>query len=414
LAQRGTVPLVPIRSSRALGRNARTDHHAFLLLCDLFASRRDEETQRRVAAAVAHRGGIAALVSVAEHERVLPALHEVVAREYASLVPKPYRALLATRHEENRRRNAAIRQALLQLGEAGASARIRFVALKGAAWVIEDEASCAPWRQMIDIDVLVDPGQFDTVPPLLERLGYPVASRSRRFQHNFHHPPYRHPGLPVTLEVHRHTGWRHRLLSPETLFAGARPVAPELLLPAPWVRAFHAIIHWQIQDRGASRGTLPLKELIEVARFLARSDVDWARLSAHAARVGVVEACEMAIAGAATLLNAPVPREIAPRAAAQRWIARSVARRSSPLETWLATQVWRAGSLWWCEKVAYRLALRGAGPSTIVLAVWGARIVRLPALAVRAAGIALGAIVRLALARSQRGPQQAQQDLQSR
>jgi hypothetical protein len=417
LAQRGTVPFVPIRSEGALEPGAWTEHQAFLLLCDLFASQRDDERQHRVAAAVSQIDGIAALVSVAEQERVVPALHEVVALKYASPVPKGHRALLATRQEANRRRNAAIRQALLELGEAGASAGIRFVALKGAAWIIEDAAGCAAWRQMVDIDVLVDPRQFDAVPPLLERLGYAVASRSQRFKDNYHHPPYRHPEIPVTLEVHRHTGWRHRLLAPETLFPDASSVAPGLLLASPWTRAFHAIIHWQIQDHGASRGTVPLKELIEVARFLTRSDVDWALLSAHAGRVGVVEACEMAIASAASLLNAPVPREIVPRAAAQRWIARSLARRSSVLKTWLATQVWRAGSLWWCEKFAYRLALRGAGPFTIVLAVWAARIVRLPVLAVRAAGIALGAIVRLAgfaRASSVRRPRQAQQDLPSR
>ena len=374
---------------------ARTEHQAFLLLCDLFASRGDEERQRRVAAAVSRLDGIAALVDVAEQERMLPALHEVVARQYADLVPKAYRALLATRHEANRRRNAAIRQALLELGEAGTSARIRFVALKGAAWVIEDEADCAPWRQMIDVDVLVDPRQFDAIPSLLERLGYTVASRSQRFKDNFHHPPYRHPGIPVTVEVHRHTGWRHRLLSPETLFAGARPVAPGLCLPVPWTRAFHAIIHWQIQDHGASRGTLPLKELVEVARFLARSDVDWTALSLHATQVSAAELCEKAVSGAAALLGAAIPREIVPRAAARCWIARSVTRRASPLSTWLATQVWRAGALWRCEKVAYRLALRGSRPSVIVLAVWGARIVRLPVLAVRAAGITLAAIARL-------------------
>jgi hypothetical protein len=414
LAQRGTVPFVPIRSSRALEPNARTDHQAFLLICDLFSGQRDEERQRQVAAAVSHMDGIAALVSVAEQERMLPALHEVVALEYASLVPKAYRALLATRHEGNRRRNAAIRQALLELGEAGTSACIRFVALKGAAWVIEDEAGCAPWRQMLDVDVLVDPRQFDAVPPLLEHLGYTVASRSQRFEYNFHHPPYRHPGIPMTLEVHRHTGWRHRLLSPETLFAGARSVAPGLLLPSPWVRAFHAIIHWQIQDHGASRSTLPLKELIEVARFLARSDVDWTRLFAHARQVGVTEACEKAIVGAATLLSAPVPREIVPGAVGRRWIARSVDRHSSPASTWLATQVWRAGSLWRCEKVGYRFALRGARPFVIVLAVWGARIVRLPVLAVRAAGIAFGGIARLLVPASlRRRPRQARPDLQS-
>ena len=70
---------------------------------------------RRIAEIVSQFDGIAALVAVAEQERVLSALHEVVAREYAELVPKPYRAMLATRYEANRRRIAEIVIQLLVL-----------------------------------------------------------------------------------------------------------------------------------------------------------------------------------------------------------------------------------------------------------------------------------------------------------
>jgi hypothetical protein len=197
------------------------------------------------------------------------------------------------------------------------------------------------------------------------------------------------------LEVHRHLGWRHLLLPPEILLADARAVAPGLLLPAPWARAFHAIMHWQIQDHGGSRRTLPLKEVLEIARFLARTDVDWAALSVRAELLRVGDECTQAIASAALLLNASVPGEIALQPASERWVARSIARRASPLGTWLATQIWRAGTLWRCEKVAYRCALRGMKPAAIHRAVWGARAVRLPLLAVRAIGITMGAVARL-------------------
>jgi hypothetical protein len=246
---------------------------------------------------------------------------------------------------------------------------------------------------MIDIDVLVDPRQFDAAPALLESLGYAVASRSRRFRGNFHHAPYRHPPVPATLEVHRHVGWRHALLPAEMLLEGSHSVAPGLSIPLPWMRAFHAIIHWQIHDHGASRGTLPLKELIEVARFLARPDVDWAAVHAQAMRVGALEACETAIAAAAALLDAPVPREFGTIAPARERTERAIARRDDPLRTWLATQIWRAGSLWRCEKIAYRCALRGNSPSLTIAIVWAARIIRLPVLGLRAGGIALRAAV---------------------
>jgi hypothetical protein len=247
---------------------------------------------------------------------------------------------------------------------------------------------------MIDLDVLVHPEQFDVMPDLLRDMGYSPASEAKRFRDNFHHAPYRHPRLAGTLEVHRHIGWRHHLLPCEALLADSRPVAPGLLLPSPWVRAFHAIIHWQIQDHGGSRGTLPLKDVVDVARFLHRNDVAWATLLRHAQRVQAVEACRIAIAGAGTLLDAPAPDEFAPDAAARRWVSRSIARRASPSRTWLATQIWRAGTLWRCEKVSYRCALRGFKPPMIAVAVWSARLLRLPLLAVRATGIAAGMLAR--------------------
>jgi hypothetical protein len=395
-AHSAASPLDPARIFFVPAAHASAEYATFLLLCDALADFQDDERRLRVAAVISQPEAIAALIAMAERERVLPALHEAIAARHAHDVSKAYRAMLATEHEANRRRNAALRQALHELGEAGAAAGLQFAALKGAAWIVEDPADCAPWRTMIDLDVLVAPEQFEAVPALLTDMGYALASRSKRFKDNFHHAPYRHPRIPVTLEVHRHIGWRHRLLPTETVLAGARPLAPGILLPAAWTRAFHAMIHWQIQDHGRSRATLPLKELVEAARFLTRRDVDWATVRAHATEARTLEACAAAVIAASALLAAPVPTELAPDAAAQRWSARALARRASPLRTWIATQTWRAGTLWRCEKVGYRCALRGVNPSMIVVAVWGARLVRLPLLAVRAAGIAAGAVVRFA------------------
>jgi Uncharacterised nucleotidyltransferase len=341
-----------------------------------------------------------AVLALSEQERVSASLHEAVAARFSGIVPKAERAVLATQYEVNRRRNAALRRALLELGEAGASSGFQFAALKGAAWLIEDEDDCAAWREMLDLDVLVHPRHYELMPHFLESMGYVLGTRLKRYQNNFHLAPYSHPTLPAVLEVHRHLGWYHHLLSPEILLASSAPVAPGLLLPAPWARAFHAIVHWQIQDHGAFRGTLPPRHVVEVARFLARPDVDWAKVRAHADAVGAADACEFALASAAILLQAPLPCEITPRRAAQLWVARSMARRASPMRTWLVTQMWRAGTLWRCEKVAYRWALRGSAPAVIVFAVWAARIVRLPLLAVRAATIAVQALARASSARA--------------
>ncbi len=362
-----------------------SDLRSWTLLSAVLADSLDREQSAAVTAALSDPDAFAAIVAAADRECVLPALHVAVAGRFDNSA-KFWRAVLAKAYRENRQRNARIHSALLELG---AAANLRLAALKGAAWILEDEADHAAWRWMIDFDVLVDAGEFERMPALLGRLGYEPASESKRYRNNFHHAPYRRSNIPVTVEVHRHLGWRHRLLTPQIVFGSARPVAPGLLLPAPWCRAFHAIIHWQIQDLGLSRSTVHLKDVVEIARFLTRGDVDWDRVAAHARAVGSFAACEAAVALAAELLGAPVPNALTPGRTARRHVARALSVRASPMRTWLATEIWRAGTLWRCEKIAYRLAIRGARPARIRVAMWTARVVRLPILAARVVGIML-------------------------
>jgi hypothetical protein len=344
----------------------------------------------------------AAMIGLAETERVLPALYDALADRHGAQVAKPMRAVCAVHEETNRRRNAAIRQALVELGEAAAAQGFAFAALKGAAWVIEDGDSAAAWRSMLDMDVLVDAKRFDDIPSFLDRLRYVRLTNDARYDVNFHHAPYARSDGVAMVEVHRHLGWRHRLLAPEIVFDGATPIAAGLLLPAPWCRVFHAIIHWQIQDFGISRATMPLKDVLEIDRFLARSDVDWAALAARARAVGAMQACEAAIALAVELFGASSPDAIPLRAFGRRHVALAVSRRASPWRTWLAREKWRAGTLWRCEKVAYRCGISGAHPAVIHAAVWAGRLVRLPYLFVRAVGITWRGLSMLVSERSQR------------
>jgi hypothetical protein len=358
------------------------------LLSAVLADRLDHAQSTAVTAALSIPDTFAAIVAVAERERVLPALHRGVSGRFHNAA-KFWRAVVMKAYQENRRRNAQIRAAFLELGEAAAAQHMRLAALKGAAWILEDEAECAAWRWMIDLDVLVDAEAFGRIPALLGRLGYKPVSQAKRYRNNFHHAPYGRPNLPATIEVHRHLGWRHELLAPEIVFGSARAIAAGLWLPAPWCRAFHAIIRWQIQDRGWSRGLIRLKDVLEVARFLSRADVDWDRLAAHGRAVGGLEACQAAVGIAAELLGATIPSALTPERTARRHIERALLIHASASRTWFATEIWRAGTLWRCEKVAYRLAVGGARPTRIRIAVWAARLVRLPILAARLLAILL-------------------------
>ena len=157
----------------------------------------------------------AAMIGLAETERVLPALYDALADRHGAQVAKPMRAVCAVHEEANRRRNAAIRAALLELGKAAAAEGFAFAALKGAAWVIEDGDSAAAWRSMLDMDVLVDAKRFDDIPSFLDRLGYVRLTNDARYDVNFHHAPYARSDGVAMVEVHRHLGSRHRLLAPD-------------------------------------------------------------------------------------------------------------------------------------------------------------------------------------------------------
>lgn len=352
----------------------------FLRLCDLLARERSS-SPLDVATSMA-------IVNLAEEERVFAALHEAIAEGGSDIMPKPFRAVLATHHQENLRRNAVIRQGLLELGEAAAAIGMQFVVLKGAAWLLEDSGGLASWRWLIDVDLLVDPRMFDAVPTFMERRGYEPIGSPDRFRWHFHHPPYLRSGFPASIEIHRHLGWRHDVLPAECMFAHARPVAPGFLMPEPWLRTFHAMVHWQIQDRGLSRGTTPLKDILEIARFMQRHQVDWTKLVAQARAADALDTCEASLALTSRLLAAPIPREFEIDESGKRHVARALARRASPPRAWLATQTWRAGTLWRCEKLSYRLAHNGTGPLAVKSAVWAIRTIRLPLMAARAAGIA--------------------------
>ena len=165
----------------------------------------------------------------------------------------------------------------------GRCAGFAFAALKGTAWVVERGrmprrgGRCSTWT-CLSMRCFDDFRYFSIASAM---CGFPMM---RAYYIILHDAPYARSDGVATLEAHRYLGWRHWLLAPGILFDRARPVAAGLLLPAPCCRAFHAIIHWQIEEFGISRATMPLKDVPDIDCFLARSDVDWAALAAHAKR----------------------------------------------------------------------------------------------------------------------------------
>jgi Uncharacterised nucleotidyltransferase len=325
-----------------------------------------------------------AVMRLAAQEHLLPALSQAVARQFPADIPKAPRAVLAIEYAANERRNRLIRDLVLELGSAAQRRGIELVALKGCQWLLEDEEALAAWRWMLDIDVLVEPANYDAVPAVLAELGWAAtADRNqlfgrRRARDHYHLPPHARGNLPVFIEVHRHIGWRPNLLPTELIFAHRRTVAPGLAVAEPWHAAFHSLVHWQVQHGGLRRLQAPLRNVFELVRYLERDDVDLIRLIAHAEAVGLQRELNAASAFAVELFDVRLPASLVPGAAARRHVARCLAIRGSPALAWIARERGRILAMWDCKRATYRLFLRGAGPERTAAALCAQRLIRLP------------------------------------
>jgi Uncharacterised nucleotidyltransferase len=337
-----------------------------------------------VRAALHDPATLEAVMRVAMQEHLLPALNQAVARNFPADIPKAQRAILAIGYAANGRRNRLIRDLLIELGSAAHRRGIELVALKGSHWLLEDTEALAGWRWMLDIDVLVEPANYDRMPAVLADLGWAATADRDRFfgrrraDSHYHLPPYTRGSLPVFIEVHRHIGWRPNLLATELIFAQRRAVAPGLAVAEPWHAAFHSLMHWQIQHGGLRRLQAPLRNVFELVRYLERDDVDLDRLAAHAERVELRRELDAALAFAVELFGVRLPAALAPNAAARRHVARCLAIRGSPALAWIAAERGRILAMWDCKRAMYRSFLQGAGPARTAAALWVRRLIRLP------------------------------------
>jgi hypothetical protein len=344
-----------------------------------------------------------ALFNFAVEQGVMPALHLTIGRNPASPLTRSARAVLLLRYEANKRRNRLLRETMGEIATAAARRGLTLMALKGAAWVLEDPSEFAAWRAMIDLDLLAPEAQFSQVPALLGELGFrPVQRRrrffgTRRFAGHFHHIPYRRAGDPFTVEVHRHVGWDPRILPTATMFEHSRSVAPGLSIPAPWSAALHAIAHWQVQHDAFRRGEPQtiggVKCALDVARFLKRTDVDWFALAAYAQSVGLTRPFEAGVGLAAELFAINPPAGVVPDEVGARRASFLEEIYSSPAYRWRIARRARISAVWDCARPMYRLHLHTRNRAARFIALWSLRFLRLPLVMYLAAGLAAAALV---------------------
>lgn len=369
-----------------------SDSQTLRLLCRVLS--KDQPTRSKAIAELSNGSVADAVLTLAKAENVLPALYEAISG-YPECLSKSGRIELAMNYEMNRRRNRQIRDAVLAIAEAVGGHSIEVVALKGARWIVEDEAGCAAWRSMIDIDLLVRVENYESVRTIVEQIGYrPMRSERdvlgrRRFAGHYHQVARRRDDQPFVTEIHRHSQWQPGLLETDAIFVQSRKVAPGLRLPAPWHAALHAIIHWQIHHYGYLFGFDRINDGLDIASFLHRDDVDWRALKEHAERVGIRADVDNALATVIELFGAPPPPGFPVTDTARTYAANALRTRDSLLLKRLAKQRQRFDRLWHDQRFIYRSHLQKSGPTRMRIGLWAMRVRRAPFLISHLASIAV-------------------------
>ena len=303
-----------------------------------------------------------AIRDLAANEGLSPAFWEA-ANLFQNYFSKSERISLAIVHEANRRRNNQIQSAICEIAHEAEAQSIPIAVLKGARWIFDSTNESSAWA-MIDFDLLVDPGHVDFTRELLERLGYRATRRERgilggrRFEGHYHIVAMRGSKDLLTIELHRHSGWRPELLSNQKIFQSAQRITSNLYLPSASCAAFHAAIHWQVHHYGYQLGLLKIREGLEMCKFLARTDVDWADVQAMARATGVAREVDAAIATASEIFGMELPSPIDLSKAGREYVQTTLRMKQSLLLTWKARQKQRILRLWRDDRFVYRMKIR--------------------------------------------------------
>ncbi len=189
----------------------------------------------------------------------------------------------------NREQNAKLKETTLSVLHVLAAAGVTGVALKGAAFLVDDSMSLS-WRTLGDIDILVPTNNVVAAAHALIARGYRPDYDPSAYTDAYHHhyAPLRSAPDGIVVELHTRLlrdSYRTPVVA-EEIFAKGRPspTAPHALIPSPEHRMVHLIAHAQISDWGFVLNRVVLKDLVDAMALAERFTLDWAQI-AHTFRL---------------------------------------------------------------------------------------------------------------------------------
>ena len=265
----------------------------------------------------------AAVIALANEHYLTPALGLALAEGPAgATLPEAARAFLADARKLNRDRNEGIRRQATELLDAWAAAGIDSVLLKGGAWLFEGRPAAFESRMMVDLDLLVAPGQLEESFAVAKDLGYRVLSEIDPRLH--HLDVLGRDGDPASIEIHKDAGMQRHILPSEAVIREAvalpRAGAP-VRIPAPGHRATHAIFHSEIQaQNNYALGHIPLRYLhdLQLLRRWHEAEIDWAEVYQRLEAQGYGYVVPGFLYLAERLFGTAMPAAVPPTGAARR------------------------------------------------------------------------------------------------
>lgn len=211
------------------------------------------------------------VIACASAHFVLPAIARPAAElaGNAGAVPRDAADFLTACAGANRSRNRELLGALRAAGDALGALGIVPVALKGAAFLLEDASDdFADWRFMQDIDILIPEHRLEACVAALRSLGFTPTNEHYDPEREAHYPPLLSPCGTFSIEVHtRIFAFGDHELGPAKVQDEARPshrLGSHVLVPSPRHRLMHALAHTQLHNRNYARRRFVLKDLADL------------------------------------------------------------------------------------------------------------------------------------------------------
>ncbi|MGA8170484.1 MAG: nucleotidyltransferase family protein [Methylocystis sp.] len=238
------------------------------------------------------------IVQFASEHMASPAVWRAV--EHAAAAPEDVKTYFRAVREMNAARNKNILDGLDQMLALFEERGIKSVLLKGGASLVSGLYDDPAERFLLDLDVLVEPGQAAAADAVLRSVGYTAtgnddAPPTRWFVPVIQHlPALTSPTGGFVVEIH--TGMvglkkLERMIPAAAVMERAISVqwnGRSILVPRPTDFLVHNIVHSQLHHELHAQGTIELRQLRELAFCVARhrDELDWIDIERRFADAG--------------------------------------------------------------------------------------------------------------------------------